>query len=79
MFERQIDRDIKGVVKVGQDDEANIHQELEEYVVTDELQKHIGHFLQPTRKALRSRLIKLAFGFPVFWIGKSHFLKYYPI
>lgn len=34
MFSKPIDRDIKGVIKVGQDDDANIKQELEEYVVT---------------------------------------------
>ena len=44
MFSKPIDRDIKGVIKVGQDDEANIKQELEEYVVTRELQKHFSDF-----------------------------------
>ena len=34
MFKKPIDRDIKGVIKVGQDDDSNIQQELEEYVVT---------------------------------------------
>ena len=28
MFEKQIDRDIKGVIKVGQSDEENIYQEI---------------------------------------------------
>ena len=42
MFSKPIDRDIKGVIKVGQDDDANIKQELEEYVVTRELQKHFS-------------------------------------
>ena len=32
MFEKQIDRDIKGVIKVGQSDEENVYQELDEYV-----------------------------------------------
>ena len=39
MFLKRINRDIKGVIKVGQDDTDNIRQELEEYVVTRELQK----------------------------------------
>ena len=39
MFVKPIDRDLKGVIKVGQDDDRNIQQELEEYVVTRELQK----------------------------------------
>ena len=29
MFEKQIDRDIKGVIKVGQSDEENIYQVLD--------------------------------------------------
>ena len=37
MYEKPIDRDIKGVIKVGQDDNENIKQELEEYVLTDEI------------------------------------------
>ena len=28
MFDKQIDRDIKGVIKVGQSDEENIYQEV---------------------------------------------------
>ena len=32
MFEKQFDRDIKGVIKVGQSDEENVYQELDEYV-----------------------------------------------
>ncbi len=44
MFAKPIDRDIQGVIKVGQDDEENVKQELEEYVVTKELQKHFRDF-----------------------------------
>ena len=32
MFKKPIDRDIRGVIKVGQKEEENIRQELEEYV-----------------------------------------------
>ena len=46
MFEKQIDRDIKGVIKVGQSDEENIYQELDEYVVTKELLKHFRDFFE---------------------------------
>ena len=44
MFEKDIDRDIKGVIKVGQNDDENIYQELDEYVVTNELLKHFTKF-----------------------------------
>lgn len=50
MFEKQIDRDIKGVIKVGQSDEENIYQELDEYVVTKELRKHFRDFFENYEK-----------------------------
>ena len=33
LFVKPIDRDIKGVIKVGQDDSSNVRQELEEYAM----------------------------------------------
>ena len=51
MFEKQIDRDIKGVIKVGQSDEENVYQELDEYVVTKELLKHFRDFFENYEKA----------------------------
>ena len=39
MFAKPIDRDLQGVIKVGDIENENIRQELEEYVVTKELQK----------------------------------------
>ena len=45
MFEKRINRDIKGVIKVGQDDGENILQELDEYVVTKELSKTLQRVL----------------------------------
>ena len=52
MFEKPIDRKIKGVIKVGQNDEENIYQELDEYVVTDELQKHFREFFSVYNKGI---------------------------
>lgn len=40
MFEKQIDRPISGVIKVGQIENDDKKTELEEYVVTRELTKH---------------------------------------
>ena len=42
IFAKPIDRDLQGVIIVGQSEEENIVQELEEYVVTRELQKHFA-------------------------------------
>ena len=50
MFEKRIDRDIKGVIKVGQSDEENVYQELDEYVVTKELLKHFRDFFDNYEK-----------------------------
>ena len=44
LFKRSIDRNIQGVIKVDQDDEANVKQELDEYVVTRELRDHFAAF-----------------------------------
>ena len=40
MFKKSITRDLQGVVIAGQGEKANIATELEEYVVTPELQRH---------------------------------------
>ena len=42
MFLKDINRDIRGVVKVQQRDEEIVYQELDEYVVTKELKKHFS-------------------------------------
>lgn len=44
MFAKKIDREIQGVIIVGQGEDFNVSQELEEYVVTRELQKHFADF-----------------------------------
>jgi len=76
MFAKPIDRDIKGVIKVGQDDNENIRQELEEYVVTKELQKHFRDFFSSYKRGITGNTDKMGVwvsGF--FGSGKSHFLK----
>ena len=44
MFAKKIDREIQGVIIVGQGEDANVSQELEGYVVTGGLQKHFADF-----------------------------------
>lgn len=76
MFSKPIDRDIKGVIKVGQDDDANIKQELEEYVVTRELQKHFSDFFASYKKGIIGNSDKMGVWISGFFgSGKSHFLK----
>ena len=50
MFQKDIERDINGVIKVMQDDDRSLEQELSEYIITQRLST--------------SRLIKSACGFP---------------
>lgn len=76
MFVKPIDRDIKGVIKVGQADDENIRQELEEYVVTRELQKHFADFFGSYKKGINGHTDKMGVWISGFFgSGKSHFLK----
>lgn len=76
MFEKDIERDIKGVIKVGQNDEENIYQELDEYVVTNELLKHFTKFFSNYNKGIQSPTDDVGVWISGFFgSGKSHFLK----
>ena len=76
MFVKPIDRDIKGVIKVGQDDNVNIQQELEEYVVTRELTKHFRDFFSSYKRGILDNTDKMGVWISGFFgSGKSHFLK----
>lgn len=76
MFYKEIDRDIKGVIKIGQEDESNVYQELEEYVVTRELSKHFSEFFEAYKKGINNYTDKMGVWISGFFgSGKSHFLK----
>ena len=76
MFYKKIERDIKGVIKVGQADEENVYQELEEYVVTSELSKYMSRFFDAYKKGVDSNTDKMGVWISGFFgSGKSHFLK----
>ena len=65
MFAKKIDREIQGVIIVGQGEDSNVSQELEEYVVTRELQKHFADFYASYKKGIVGTTPKWAFGFLV--------------
>ncbi|MDO4548214.1 MAG: BREX system P-loop protein BrxC [Clostridia bacterium] len=76
LFFKSIERDIKGVIKVGQDDSANVNQELTEYVVTRELQKHFAEFFSSYKRGIHDTTDKMGVWITGFFgSGKSHFLK----
>ena len=76
MFRKPIDREIQGVIIVGQGEETNVAQELEEYVVTRELQKHFADFFSAYKKGIIGTTPKMGVWISGFFgSGKSHFLK----
>jgi hypothetical protein len=46
IFEKRLDRNINGVVKAEQTDDASAWIELDEYVITRELEGHLRHFFE---------------------------------
>ena len=46
LFEKDIRRDVNGVIKVDQEDEISVYTELDEYVVTGESLKHFDKFFR---------------------------------
>ncbi|MCY7285473.1 MAG: DUF6079 family protein [Cyanobacteria bacterium CAN_BIN43] len=76
LFDKDIRRDINGVIKVGQQDDSNLEQELSEYVVTKELDKHFNDFFGRYTNALDAPTDKMGIWISGFFgSGKSHFLK----
>lgn len=76
MFAKDIERQIKGVIKVGQRDDENIHQELDEYVVTREIRQHLAKFYDNYQKGIDGTTDKMGVWISGFFgSGKSHFLK----
>lgn len=80
LFKRDIARPINGVVKADQLDDASIWQELDEYVVTKELDQHLRRFFESYLAATGKKSSEAASSTGV-WVsgffgsGKSHFLK----
>lgn len=74
LYEKDIEREIQGVIKV--DDENYISQELEEYVVTEELLKHFFSFFESYNAGINGNTEKMGVWISGFFgSGKSHFLK----
>lgn len=81
LFDRNIFRTINGVVKADQLDETSIWQELDEFVITHELDGHFRKFFstyldainRPDDADIKGRIGVWVSGF--FGSGKSHFIK----
>lgn len=76
MFRKDIERDINGVIKVMQDDDRSLEQELSEYIITKELRRHFRTFFDNYTKAIDQPTDKIGVWISGFFgSGKSHFLK----
>jgi hypothetical protein len=81
LFERDIFRPINGVVKADQLDDLSVWQELDEFVITRELDQHFGKLFEWYLQAVDQRRDPDPAGKMGIWIsgffgsGKSHFLK----
>lgn len=70
IFEKPVDRAIDGVIKA--DDDASLRTELDEYVITGEIGKRLGDFLEAYNNYQTANGVWIS-GF--FGSGKSHLLK----
>lgn len=76
IFVRPIDRSLEGVIKADALDDATVKQELDEYVVTDELKKHFAKFFRAYASSIGTDTKDIGVWISGFFgSGKSHFLK----
>lgn len=76
LFKKDIDRSIQGVVTIGNEDEEQKWQELEEYVCTDEITRSFRTFFRKYRESINTPTEKMGVWITGFFgSGKSHFLK----
>lgn len=76
MFKKPIDRNIQGVIVVGEEGMSDEKNELEEYVVTRELQRHFKEFYENYKLGINGKTRKNGVWISGFFgSGKSHFLK----
>ena len=76
MFKKDVNRKINGVVKVDQDQDDVVAQELDEYVVTKEIKKCFESFFDAYARSFDEPVDEVGVWIKGFFgSGKSHFLK----
>ena len=76
IYSKDINRNINGVIKADQNDDANLQQEFSEYIVTKELRKHFSAFYSKYSKSIEEPTDDIGVWISGFFgSGKSHFLK----
>lgn len=76
LFLKDIHRNIEGVITASQASDEQVYQELDEYVVTKELQGHFKTFFDAYKRGIVGDTSKMGVWIQGFFgSGKSHFLK----
>jgi len=76
LFQKDIQRNINGVIQAGQLDEESIYTELDEYVITDELAGNLDTFYRHYVTGISEPTSKMGVWISGFFgSGKSHLLK----
>lgn len=76
LFQKPIEREIEGVIKIGQGNADHTFQELDEYVITDEIEQHLATFFTAYNHSLAQSTDQIGVWISGFFgSGKSHFLK----
>ena len=76
LFQKDVTRNINGVIKVGQQSDAHVYQELSEYIITKELDRYFNQFFDVYAASLGDPTDKIGVWISGFFgSGKSHFLK----
>lgn len=76
LFKKDIERQIQAVVVIDEKDEAKVEQELDEFVVTAELEQHLGLFFSAFNESFKAPTDRMGVWISGFFgSGKSHFLK----
>ncbi|WP_130470524.1 BREX system P-loop protein BrxC [Candidatus Magnetaquicoccus inordinatus] len=81
LFAKPISRSINGVIKADQADDASVWQELDEYVITKELDVHFRRFFESYLNSITRQNDPDIIGKVGVWVsgffgsGKSHFIK----
>lgn len=76
IYKEDINRNINGVIKADQNDDANLEQEFKEYIITKELRKHFNDFYSRYENSIDNPTDNVGVWISGFFgSGKSHFLK----
>ena len=81
LFTKPVSRPINGVIKADQFDDESVWQELDEYVITRELDIHLRRFISAYLESIDNRGNSDVSGKVGVWVsgffgsGKSHFIK----